>query len=137
MKWNTHPVIISMPPAPIPSTPPPPAFVPADVLHHLNVVKTNSPNLTLEDTIDSIWSAIKEHRNLSAKHKKSVVKIATDLLDRQLQLLKRKPDAPLPKARHTKEIKNSDSTTKPPTIFNRKLNYQHLLKMEQAPRSLC
>ena len=47
-----------MPPAPIPSTPPPPAFVPADVLHHLNVVKTNSPNLTLEDTIDSIWLVI-------------------------------------------------------------------------------
>jgi hypothetical protein len=123
-----------MPPAPIPNTPP--AYVPADVLHHLNVVKTNSPNLTLEDTIDSIWSAIKEHKNLCAKHKKSVVKIATDLLDRPLQLLKRKPDAPLPKASHTKKIKNSDTTTKPPTISNRKLNYQRLLKMERAPRSL-
>ena len=31
---------------------------------------------------------------------------------------------------------DSDATTKPPKILNRKLNYQHLLKMEQAPRSL-
>ena len=126
------PVITSMPPA----------FVPEDVLQHLQAVKTNFPHLTLEKTIDSTWSAIKADKNLSSKPKKSVIKMAREQLDKQLhaeQLLKHKPDAPFPKARHTKKIKNwmdSNTITKPPKILNRKLNYQHLLKMEQAPRSL-
>jgi hypothetical protein len=131
-----------MPPARPVITSMPPAFVPEDILQHLQAVKTNFPHLTLENTIDSTWSAIKADKNLSSKGKKSVIKMAREQLDKQLhakQLLKRKPDAHFPKARHTKKIKNwmdSDATTKPPKILNRKLNYQHLLKMEKAPRSL-
>jgi hypothetical protein len=128
-----------MPPARPVITSMPPAFVPEDILQHLQAVKTNFPHLTLENTIDSTWSAIKADKNLSSKGKKSVIKMAREQLDKQLhakQLLKRKPDAHFPKARHNKKIKNwmdSDATTKPPKILNRKLNYQHLLKMEQAP----
>ena len=119
----------------------PPAFVPEDVLQHLQAVKTNFPHLTLEETIHSTWSGIKADKNQSSKPKKSVIKMAREQLDKQLhaeQLLKHKPDAPFPTARHPKKIKNwmdSDTTTKTPKVLNQKLNYLHLLKMEQAPRS--